>query len=226
MVMIKRANVTIGQRELPGLLSTPQDPVGLVIFAHGSGSSRLSPRNTYAASELQRKGFATLLYDLLTLEESSDRRNVFDMALLAARVEEAIDWARGDQRISSLPIGLFGASTGAGAAIIAAAAKPSDVAAIVSRGGRPDLAGSALKRLTAPTLLIVGGEDRDVITLNEAARQRMSCETSLVIVPGASHLFEESGTLDQALDAAASWFESHLREAKRPPAESFAQPHR
>jgi pimeloyl-ACP methyl ester carboxylesterase len=225
--MIGQANVSIGRRELPGLLSTPEDPAGFVIFAHGSGSSRLSPRNTYAASELQRRGFATLLYDLLTPEESSDRRNVFDMALLAARVEEAIDWARNDQRTSSLPIGLFGASTGAGAAIVAAAAQPSDVAAIVSRGGRPDLAGNALEWLTTPTLLIVGGEDRDVITLNEAAQQRMSCETSLVIVPGASHLFEEPGTLDQALSAAADWFEIHLRAAKRAPkAETFAQPHR
>jgi pimeloyl-ACP methyl ester carboxylesterase len=224
--MIKQANVAIGRRELPGLLSTPQDPAGLVIFAHGSGSSRLSPRNTYAAGELQRRGFSTLLYDLLTLEESSDRSNVFNMALLAARVEEAIDWARNGQRTSSLRIGLFGASTGAGAAIVAAAAQPSDVAAVVSRGGRPDLAGNALEWLTAPTLLIVGGEDRDVITLNEAAQQRMSCETALVIVPGAGHLFEEPGTLDQALAAAADWFEIHLREARRrQKAETIARPH-
>jgi len=225
--MAGQSNVAIGRRELPGFLSVPRDPAGLIIFAHGSGSSRFSPRNTYAAGELQRRSFATLLFDLLTPEEGEDRRNVFDIALLAARVGEAIDWARQDHRMSGLPIGLFGASTGAGAAIVAAAAQPSEVAAVVSRGGRPDLAGEALERLVAPTLLVVGGEDGDVITLNEAAQRQMSCENQLVIVPGATHLFEEPGTLDKALDAAGNWFETHLRKAGRAKkTEASARPHR
>jgi pimeloyl-ACP methyl ester carboxylesterase len=193
------------------MLAVPQKPGGLVVFAHGSGSGRFSPRNAYAAHALQERGFATLLFDLLTPGESADRRNVFDIDLLARRVSEAIDWARADGRTRTLSIGLFGASTGAGAALAAAAGCPAEVAAVVSRGGRPDLAGAALARVRAPTLLIVGGDDREVIALNRSAQAQMSCESELVIVPGAGHLFEEPGTLDQALAAAAAWFEAHIQ---------------
>jgi pimeloyl-ACP methyl ester carboxylesterase len=191
-------------------LAVPSAPKGLVIFAHGSGSSRLSPRNAYAADFLGDRGFATLLFDLLTPAESRDRRNVFDIQLLAHRVVDAIAWARADTRIEDLSIGLFGASTGGGAAIVAAAARE-DVAAVVSRGGRPDLAEGALSRIAAPTLLIVGGDDRDVLALNRNAQARMTCASALHVVPGAGHLFEEPGTLDEALRAAAAWFEAHLR---------------
>src|SRR5512147_1494887 len=166
-------DVTIGSKALPGRLALPKRSQGLVIFAHGSGSSRLSPRNLYAAERLRERGFATLLFDLLTPGESADRRNVFDIPLLAARVGEAIGWARADARTSVLPIGLFGASTGAGAAIVAAAAHPGEVDAIVSRGGRPDLAGDALDAVEAATLLVVGGEDHDVIQLNRLAQRLM-----------------------------------------------------
>jgi putative phosphoribosyl transferase len=186
----------------------------LVIFAHGSGSSRFSPRNLDAAGYLERRGFATLLFDLLTEAEARDRRNVFDIPLLGARVVEAIDWARADARTFMLPIGLFGASTGAGAAIVAAAARADDVAAIVSRGGRPDLADRALGLVRAPTILIVGGNDRDVLQLNQSAQARMKCETFLAIIPGASHLFEETGTLEQALEAAGDWFARHLASGR------------
>lgn len=210
----RRFDVSVGAGGLPGILAAPPGaPIGLVIFAHGSGSSRLSPRNTHAAERLQQRGCATLLFDLLTPAESTDRRNVFDIPLLAVRVAEAIAWARAEASLAHLPIGVFGASTGAAAAIVAAASCRKDVAAVVSRGGRPDLAGWALEAIEAPTLLIVGGEDHDVLELNRAAQARMRCPSKLVIVPGASHLFEEPGTLDEALDAACAWFASHLREA-------------
>jgi len=202
--------VSIGHLRLPGIFATPERPQGLVIFAHGSGSSRLSPRNAHAATRLHAMNIATLLFDLLTDGESADRRNVFDIPLLAARVSEAISWAQADPGTAALPVGLFGASTGAGAALVAAAARPGEVAAVVSRGGRPDLAGDALSRVRAPTLLIVGGEDHDVLALNQAARARMRCVTELLIIPGAGHLFEEPGTLNRALAAAAGWFKSHL----------------
>jgi putative phosphoribosyl transferase len=203
--------VTVTERKLPGLLTAPSDAHGLIIFAHGSGSSRLSPRNAYAARTLQARGFATLLFDLLTEGESRDRRNVFDIPLLGARVVQTIDWAAVDARTSSLRIGLFGASTGAAAALVAAAARPHAVCAVVSRGGRPDLAGRALAQVRAPTLLIAGGEDDGVLELNRAAKHRMACPSDLVIVPGAGHLFEEPGALDQALAAAGNWFEQHVR---------------
>jgi pimeloyl-ACP methyl ester carboxylesterase len=193
------------------MLAVPQKPGGLVVFAHGSGSSRFSPRNAYAARVLQERGFATLLFDLLTPEEGANRRNVFDIDLLARRVTEAIDWARADARTRTLPIGLFGASTGAGAALVAAAGRPTEVATVVSRGGRPDLAGAALAAVRAPTLLIVGGDDWEVIALNRAAQAQMRCESELAIVPSAGHLFEEPGTLDQALAAASAWFEAHIQ---------------
>jgi putative phosphoribosyl transferase len=208
--MREQLNVEIGRRQLPGFLAAPKGATGLIIFVHGSGSGRFSPRNAHAANVLQGRGFATLLFDLLTPEESDDRRNIFDITLLARRIEEAIDWAHQDQRTAGLSIGLFGASTGAGGAIVAAARRRGDVAAIVSRGGRPDLAGEALGRLTVPILLIVGGNDHTAIALNEEAQRRLSCENRLLIVPGATHLFDEPATLDEALDAATDWFELHL----------------
>jgi putative phosphoribosyl transferase len=202
----KSAEVVIGQRELEGALHLPQEPVGLVIFAHGSGSSRFSPRNAYVAQELVAAGFATLLFDLLTAEEAEDRRNVFDIPLLGERVREAIAWASRAKEVRDLPIGLFGASTGAAAALVAAAHEPRRVAAVVSRGGRPDLAGTALARVEAPTLLIVGGFDLDVIELNREAMEKLHCEARLAIVPGATHLFEEAGTLEQVVIEATRWF--------------------
>jgi pimeloyl-ACP methyl ester carboxylesterase len=203
-------DIRIGARNLPGILEIPKASRGLVIFAHGSGSSRLSPRNAHAARRLQDVNIATLLFDLLTEAESEDRRNVFDIPLLASRVVEAVSWARSDQRTRSHAVGLFGASTGAGAALLAASQRPEDVAAVVSRGGRPDLAGEALSSVRAPTLLIVGGNDRDVLALNRAAAARMTCEKSVMVIPGAGHLFEEPGTLDQALSAAGAWFLKYI----------------
>src|SRR5271170_6689799 len=173
--MTQSREVSIGHCSLPGLCTIPEQPIGLVIFAHGSGSSRFSPRNRQAVEYLGQLGFATLLFDLLTEAEAKDRRNVFDILLLGARVVEAIDWARADAKISTLPVGLLGASTGAGAAIVAAAARPDHVSAIVSRGGRPDLAGQALAAVRAPTLLIVGEKDREVLALNKSALTRMTC---------------------------------------------------
>jgi dienelactone hydrolase len=208
--VIDTANVVIGHKRLAGFLTTPEKPRGLVIFGHGSGSSRFSVRNRQAADRLNQSGFATLLFDLLSEDEAKDRRNVFHIPLIGARLIEAIDWAAADPRTRGLAIGIYGASTGAAAAIVAAAARAEKVAALVSRGGRPDLAGQALGEVRAPTLFVVGGEDRQVLALNKSAMKLMHCETSLAIVPGAGHLFEEAGTLDQALAAAAQWFESHL----------------
>ncbi|PWB90191.1 hydrolase [Methylocystis sp. MitZ-2018] len=202
------ADVAIGPHRLEGLLYLRQSPQGLVIFAHGSGSSRFSPRNRYVAERLVAQGFACLLFDLLTATEGEFRRNVFDIDLLGARVGEAIDWVR-DSDIARLPIGLFGASTGAAAALVAAADEPR-VAAVVSRGGRPDLAGDALRRVLAPTLLIVGGLDYGVIELNRSAQQLLRCPNRLDIVPGATHLFEEPGTLESVVERAAKWFVEYL----------------
>jgi pimeloyl-ACP methyl ester carboxylesterase len=209
--MREALDVSVGVAGLPGVVTIPAAPRGIVIFAHGSGSSRLSPRNVYAATKLQDEGFATLLFDLLTQDESRDRRNVFDVELLSARVIEAIEFIAADARTATLPIGLFGASTGAAAALRAAAERPERVLAVVSRGGRPDLAGAALPIVRAPTLLIVGGDDREVFQLNETARRAMRCEVELVVVPGAGHLFEEPGALDEALLAAGDWFVRHVR---------------
>jgi putative phosphoribosyl transferase len=200
-------DVEIGPHRLPGLLRLPEAARGLVIFAHGSGSSRFSRRNNFVAAEFAARGLGTLLFDLLSEVESEDRRNVFDIALLGGRMLEAIDWAQGD---APLPLGLFGASTGAAAALVAAAQRPQAVAAVVSRGGRPDLAGAHLAGVRAPTLLIVGGDDEQVLALNRAALQRLSCERSLAIVPGATHLFEEPGTLERVVELAADWFLRHL----------------
>jgi putative phosphoribosyl transferase len=204
--------VVIGGRKLAGDLVVPADAQGLVIFAHGSGSSRLSPRNRYVASVLQSHRLGTLLLDLLTEAEADDRRKVFDIPLLAERLGEAIDWCRASRRreLHDLGIGLFGASTGAGAALVAAAARPDNVAAVVSRGGRPDLAAGALTEVRAPTLLIVGGDDDVVLQLNREALAQMRCESELQVVPGATHLFEEPGTLERVAALAAAWFDRHL----------------
>lgn len=188
--------------------------LGLVIFAHGSGSSRFSSRNRAVAGFLEQRGFATLLLDLLTeTEEAVDARTTqyrFDVDLLAERVVMATDWARHRDDLATLPIGYFGASTGAAAALIAAAARPADVAAVVSRGGRPDLAGRALAQVEAPTLLVVGGDDAPVIEMNRTAMRTMRALVRLEIVPGATHLFEEPGTLDQVMTMAAGWFGRYL----------------
>jgi len=199
---------------LEGDLTQPQPARGAVVFAHGSGSSRLSPRNRYVAGVLQDAGLATLLMDLLCArEEEIDARTGhlrFDVGLLAGRLIEATDWLERQPETRDLPLGYFGASTGAGAALVAAAARPDRVAAVVSRGGRPDLAGDALPRVQAPTLLIVGGEDRPVLAMNEDAQSRMSAPTRLEIVPGATHLFEEPGALEQVASLASLWFVGNL----------------
>lgn len=194
-------------------LRTPPSPRGLVVFAHGSGSSRFSPRNRAVAEWLGDAGFATLLLDLLTEDEALDRANVFDIDLLAQRLVDAIDWAGRQPQTAKLPIGIFGASTGAAAAIKAAAARPAQVRTVVSRGGRPDLAADALGRLAAPILLIVGGRDEVVIELNREAMRAMTAPASLVIVPGATHLFEEPGALQEVARLASAWFEDHLAAA-------------
>ena len=194
---------------LEGTLAIPPGAQGIVLFAHGSGSSRLSPRNAYVAGVLRHAGIATLLFDLLTEPEAADRANVFDLELLARRLRAATAWLRRMQRAQALLIGYFGASTGAAAALIAAASAPA-IAAVVSRGGRPDLAGPALPRVHAPTLLIVGGDDTVVLTLNQQAYAQLTCEKQLCIVPGASHLFEEPGTLEAVARLATDWFRRHL----------------
>lgn len=203
-------NVEIGLRALPGELVLPANASGLVVFAHGSGSSRLSPRNTYVASVLHAHKLGTLLFDLLTEPEAAQRANVFDIALLGARVGEALDWIGARTDLAALRIGLFGASTGAAAALVAAAVRPAFLAAVVSRGGRPDLAGESLRQVTAATLLIVGGDDRTVLQLNREALRALHCEKRLEIVPGATHLFEEPGALESVAELAANWFVRHL----------------
>ncbi|WP_375196371.1 dienelactone hydrolase family protein [Sphingobium sp.] len=214
--LVGRQDVTFGRHRLRAFLDVPESAAGLVIFAHGSGSSRHSQRNQYVAAGLNRSAMATLLVDLLTPQEEMDRRNVFDVGLLAGRLREAAEWAGTVEPLATLPLGYFGASTGAAAAIIAASMPDDRAAAIVSRGGRPDLAGAdALSRVRAPTLLIVGSLDQEVLGLNHNARSYMTAPTELAVVPGASHLFEEPGTLDQVIRLADHWFGSHLKgEAK------------
>jgi pimeloyl-ACP methyl ester carboxylesterase len=202
-------NVRISPLGMAGTLARPAAARGLVLFAHGSGSSRFSPRNVAVASALNRHGIATLLFDLLTPEEEADRANVFDISLLADRLVQAARWTR-ELPLAALPLGLFGASTGAAAALVAAAALPDQVAAVVSRGGRPDLAGDALEQVRAPTLLIVGGNDLSVIELNAQAFRRLRVPKSLEIVPGASHLFPEPGALEAVMKLATQWFEHHF----------------
>jgi pimeloyl-ACP methyl ester carboxylesterase len=203
-------DVLIEPRGLEGILRLPRRPMGLIIFAHGSGSSRFSPRNSLVARQLSNHGFATLLFDLLTAGEEQDRRNVFDIPLLSSRVGEAVGWAATSSDLQQLPIGLFGASTGAAAALVAAANEPGLVTAVVSRGGRPDLAGEALVRVKAATLLIVGGLDYDVLELNRRALRLLQCEKRIDVVPGATHLFEEPGTLEAVVEASIDWFSAYL----------------
>lgn len=198
--------------ELAGTLTMPPKPRGLVIFAHGSGSGRFSPRNRWVAAALQARGLGTLLFDLLTEDEERadalDAHLRFDIPLLARRLSAVVDWASRHPHTRGLPVGLFGASTGAAAALIAAAERP--VSAVVSRGGRPDLAGEHLSRVRAPTLLIVGGADVQVLGLNERARARLRGPSELSIVPGATHLFEEPGALDEVARRAGDFFVRHL----------------
>jgi putative phosphoribosyl transferase len=195
---------------LPGDLRLPPAPFGLVIFAHGSGSSRLSPRNIQVAAALTAAGLGTLLFDLLTDPEAADRGNVFDIPLLAGRLVAATRWAQRETDLHTLPVGYFGASTGAAAALCAAADMGGGIRAVVSRGGRPDLAGPRLGEVTAPTLLIVGGADETVLELNELALGALRCTKELAVIPGATHLFEEPGTLEQVASHAARWFARHL----------------
>jgi len=208
--------VHAGRVALTGDLTVPAQPGGIIVFAHGSGSGRLSPRNRAVAESLVGNGFATLLFDLLTRDEEIAERYTrhlrFDIPLLANRLIGAIEWVNRHDRTATLPIGLFGASTGAAAALIAATR--TDVAAVVSRGGRPDLAGHALPRVRCPTLLIVGGNDVEVIELNRNALKQMSAPASLRIVPHAGHLFEEPGTLDEVIDVASTFFRDHLATSR------------
>ncbi|HSO07791.1 MAG TPA: dienelactone hydrolase family protein [Pelomicrobium sp.] len=208
------ARIADGAATLEGVLALPERAAGIVAFAHGSGSSRFSPRNVYVAGELHRAGVGTLLFDLLTAQEDRDYATRFDIALLTRRLLAALAWLRDEPAAAGLPLGCFGASTGAAAALCAAA-EDTAVAAVVSRGGRPDLAGDDLPRVRAPTLLIVGGADYGVIELNEAALARLRCEKELVLVPGATHLFEEPGTLEQAARHAADWFRRHFAAPAR-----------
>ncbi|MDH4097878.1 MAG: alpha/beta hydrolase [Nitrospira sp.] len=202
--------ITEGKLALEGILGLPAGASGVVVFAHGSGSGRFSPRNNFVARRLQQNGLATLLLDLLTPEEAEDRRKVFDIDLLADRLLLSKTWLEGEPKTKNLRIGYFGASTGAGAALQAAAREPANINAVVSRGGRPDLAEPYLDRVTAPTLLIVGGYDEPVIEMNQAAYELLTCEKQLIIVPGATHLFEEPGTLEQVADHACKWFQAYL----------------
>ena len=197
---------------LEGALVIPPEAQGIVLFAHGSGSSRLSPRNRFVAEALNRDGLATLLFDLLSQAEEAEesRLHRFDIPLLARRLVSATDWVSGRSETRGLRIGYFGASTGAAAALVAAAERPFVVSAVVSRGGRPDLAGDALGRVAAPTLLVVGGEDRPVLELNRWAQRRLRVPTELAVIPGASHLFEEPGALEEVARLAAAWLGRHL----------------
>jgi len=212
----REVKVPAGRHQLEGLLVVPSGARGIVVFAHGSGSGRFSPRNQQVARTLQQGGLATLLLDLLEETEAQDRDKVFDIELLAERLEFTADWLAHEPDTGALRLGYFGASTGAGAALVAAARQRGMVGAVVSRGGRPDLAGAALKAVRAPTLLIVGGHDEQVIDLNEKALAQLGAEQKeLLIVPGASHLFEEPGALEDVARLAADWFGRHLATPRR-----------
>jgi putative phosphoribosyl transferase len=212
--MEQRVRLAAGRVQLAADLAVPAAARGVVLFAHGSGSGRLSPRNRLVATRLQRAGLATLLLDLLTdQEETAERaggRLRFDVGLLAGRLAAALDWLATQRHSGGLPVGLFGASTGAGAALLVAADRPAALAAVVSRGGRPDLAGAVLSRVRAPTLLVVGGRDPTVLALNRAALQRLAGPARLEVVAGASHLFPEPGALERVAELAAAWFLAHL----------------
>ncbi|GGY76828.1 dienelactone hydrolase family protein [Marinobacter zhanjiangensis] len=207
----------LSDASLKGILNIPEGASGIVAFAHGSGSSRLSPRNQAVAEFLNRAGLGTLLFDLLTADEDEvdarTREYRFDISLISRRMSEAVGWLTEQSVTAALPLGLFGASTGAAAALVAAAENPDHVRAVVSRGGRPDLAGNALPRVQAATLLIVGGLDTTVIELNREAAAKLDCPHEVKIVPGASHLFEEPGKLELVQQAAADWFTDHLAGA-------------
>jgi putative phosphoribosyl transferase len=211
---MKEVQIHAGHAILSGDLTVPEKAVKLVLFAHGSGSSRHSPRNQFVARTLNDAGLATLLFDLLTEEEEAvdmySREHRFNIGLLAERLVHATTWAKQQEQTRDLRIGYFGSSTGGAAALVAAADIPQDVGAVVSRGGRPDLAGGALPKVQAPTLLIVGGNDDIVIELNEMARDQMRCEVKLEIVPGATHLFEEPGALEKVAKLASNWFVNHI----------------
>lgn len=197
--------------QVEGMLEVPAKPTGMVLFAHGSGSSRFSPRNNFVASELHNAQIGTLLLDLLTPEEDQNYRRRFDISLLVQRLNKAAEWLRESAATRSLPLALFGASTGAAAALQLAARWGAGIAAVVSRGGRPDMAGlHALEKVSAPTLLIVGGLDDAVIKMNQTAYDVLRCEKQLEIIPGATHLFEEPGTLEQVAALAATWFVRHF----------------
>jgi putative phosphoribosyl transferase len=202
--------IPAGRHGLPGTLTLPAQPEGIVLFAHGSGSSRHSPRNQAVARQLRAAGLGTLLFDLLSEDEGTMRGKVFDIGLLARRLRGATEWVAMQPEARGLLLGYFGASTGAAAALKAAADTGLPVHAVVSRGGRPDLAGDDLARVSAPTLLIVGSRDEGVLELNRRAFARLSCPKRLVVVPGATHLFEEPGTLEEAARWATDWFERHL----------------
>jgi putative phosphoribosyl transferase len=199
-----------GTHRLKGTLSRPAGANTVVVFAHGSGSGRFSPRNQFVAGSLQAAGIGTLLIDLLEEDEEDDREKVFDIELLAGRLQSAADWLRRQPDTQSCRLGYFGASTGAAAALVAAARHPQEVAAVVSRGGRPDMAEDCLPRVKAPTLLIVGGNDDVVITLNEEALALLRCQKKMIVVPGATHLFPEPGALEEVARLASEWFACHL----------------
>ncbi len=216
-MLTQEVSIPAGQVRLPGMLTLPEAKVGLVLFAHGSGSSRFSPRNRFVAEVLNEVGLATLLFDLLTETENLiDQQTAqyrFDIELLAERLTAAVDWANRQGELQALPIGLFGASTGAAAALIAAARRPEVVKAVVARGGRPDLAEGMLAQVKAPTLLIVGGEDPVVLELNRQAARLFKAKCHLEVVEGASHLFEEPGKLEEVAQLASQWFLRYLRQA-------------
>ena len=207
---MSQVEIESGRVALPGELTVPPDAVGIAVFAHGTGSSRLSPRNVAVARALNEGGIGTLLFDLLTPAEANDRGNVFDIDLLSGRLEDAVRWAMARQETAGLLVGLFGASTGAAAALVVAARLSPGIAAVVSRGGRPDMAGAALEEVTAPTLLIVGGEDPVVMEVNREALRLLHSEKRLEVIPGAGHLFEEPGALERVAELAADWFLRHF----------------
>ncbi|MFI9821492.1 dienelactone hydrolase family protein [Streptomyces sp. NPDC052013] len=218
-MLSETVTVPSGTVALPGDLVVPDEVRGMVLFAHGSGSSRFSPRNRAVAAELHRAGFGTLLLDLLTEDEERDdlvtARHRFDIGLLARRLAETVDYVEQRPDTADLPVGLFGASTGAAAALVAAAERPRRVSAVVSRGGRPDLADEALELVAAPVLLIVGGNDETVLDLNRRAAGRLPVKHEIHVVPGATHLFPEPGALQEVAEAAAGWFGDYLTPASR-----------
>ncbi len=205
--------IKAGPVQLEGMLEIPKDAKGVVLFAHGSGSSRHSKRNKYVASVLGASGIGTLLFDLLTVKEAEDRANVFNIDMLAQRLLYATEWIINNPETKNLPIGYFGASTGAAAAIKAAVITSSNIRAIVSRGGRPDMVGSALQKVKSPTLLIVGGNDFGVLELNMEAYNELRCEKDIKIIPGATHLFEEPGTLEEVARLASDWFLKQFKKS-------------